>query len=286
MPLEMVKLYVDVIFFENLVINYIILYLTKIFSRQNTSATKLFLGSFIGSFYVILFFFNISFILQSIILKIILSIVIILVCFAPLSAKKFFRILSLFYLISFIFGGASFALLYLFNYNIKIIFLALIVSVILIYINWGSVTKISRNKKLIYQIDIEIFNKHAQVKAFLDTGNNLFDPLSNSLVAIVEFSALCDILPKEFENIFREGEKDNIEKIYENIENRNWINRIRLIPFMSIGKEKGILIGFKPDKFIINDFKKEIKDIIIGIYGSKLNKEGDYSALIGPEFLV
>ncbi|MGB9679221.1 MAG: sigma-E processing peptidase SpoIIGA [Thermoanaerobacteraceae bacterium] len=279
-------MYVDVIFFENLVINYIILYLTKIFSRQNTSAIKLFLGSFIGSFYVILFFFNISFILQSIILKIILSIVIILVCFAPLSAKNFFRILSLFYLISFIFGGASFALLYLFNYNIKIIFLALIVSVILIYINWGSVTKISRNKKLIYHIDIEIFSKHAQVKAFLDTGNNLFDPLSNSLVAIVEFSALCDILPKEFKNIFREGGKDNIEKIYENIENKNWINRIRLIPFMSIGKENGILIGFKPDKFIINDFKKEIKDIIIGIYGSKLNKEGDYSALIGPEFLV
>ena len=48
-----------------------------------------------------------------------------------------------------------------------------------------------------------------------------------------------------------------------------------------------MLIGFKPDKVIIEQIenKKEIADIIIGIYNSKLSKDESYSALLHPEII-
>ncbi len=63
--------------------------------------------------------------------------------------------------------------------------------------------------------------------------------------------------------------------------------KIRLIPFSSIGKQNGILIGVKVDKMII-DYKEQerlIEDVIIGIYNKKLTKDGKYSALMGLNVL-
>lgn len=73
---------------------------------------------------------------------------------------------------------------------------------------------------------------------------------------------------------------DEIEENYEN-------QKIRLIPFSSLGKQNGMLIGVKVDKIII-DYKEQeklVEDIIIGIYNKKLAKDGKYSALMGLNVL-
>ena len=51
-----------------------------------------------------------------------------------------------------------------------------------------------------------------------------------------------------------------IEKIGE-----DYISRFRLIPFSSLGKQNGMLIGFKPDKVTIkfDGLEKEKGDVII-----------------------
>ena len=66
-----------------------------------------------------------------------------------------------------------------------------------------------------------------------------------------------------------------------------WATRFRLIPFSSIGKSNGILVGFKPDKIIVktNEEVFEIKESIVGIYNNILSSEGNYSALLNPDIL-
>ena len=83
---------------------------------------------------------------------------------------------------------------------------------------------------------------------------------------------------KNFANIDLEkligGDEPNTEKL-----------KLKIIPFNSIGKQNGMLIGVKPDfvKIEYEDREEYIYDVVIGMYDKKINK--DYHALIGLELL-
>ena len=70
-------MYLDIIFIENLVINFIIIYATGIISKVKVNQIRIIAGSIIGAIYSILYYLINLKIYSSIIIKIILSIVII-----------------------------------------------------------------------------------------------------------------------------------------------------------------------------------------------------------------
>ena len=74
--------------------------------------------------------------------------------------------------------------------------------------------------------------------------------------------------------------------VFENID-ENSRRRYSIIPFSSVGKKNGILIGFRPDyiEIHIDDEKSTKRKAIIGIYNGKLSKNEMYSGLIGLNLL-
>ncbi len=129
---------------------------------------------------------------------------------------------------------------------------------------------------------VRVFNNgnEQKVKAMIDTGNLLKDPITNSPVIIVEKSSLNNILPKEI--------LDNTQKIingeYEFDEKDfKYASRFRVLPFSSLGKQNGMLLGFKVDKIEVEINNEEITrdDVIIGIYDKKLSNKSQYECLIG-----
>ena len=122
-----------------------------------------------------------------------------------------------------------------------------------------------------------------RIKGLLDTGNRLYDPLTKSPVVVVEFSAMKNILPDNMEILLNE-ENIDFNKIFEVLKEEKWLSRIRLIPFISVGQSKGIMLGFKPDKLVVGE--KEIRNVIVGVYKSQIDKYGNYAALLAPEILV
>ncbi len=59
-----------------------------------------------------------------------------------------------------------------------------------------------------------------------------------------------------------------------------------MIPYKSIGNEKGMLLGFKPDYIILNgDEKKYIENSVIGICNEVLSSNNVYSGIFGLEIL-
>jgi len=280
-------MYVDVIFLENLIINYIILYLTKRFSKSEARNIYLFFSSLLGALYVILIFFSLPNIIYSLPFKIIISILMIIITFGYKKLYEFIKIMSIFYLISFIVGGAAFALIYLVNFDLKqIIIGALFISILLIYIGWGHISKKNLESDIIHVVHININNIKKDVKAILDTGNTLHDPLSSYPVVIVEYSALKDLLPDGVKNLFDRGNINDIFEIPKVVDDDRWLKRFRLVPYNSIGTDSGMMVGFIPDNLIIDDNKKSFKNVIIGIYLKRLNTTGDYEALIGSELLI
>ena len=108
-------IYVDIIFLENLLMNYIIIYAVAIITKSEIKMLKILLSSIIGSVYAILTYTSALEIYSNFILKIMLSITMVYIAFNAKTLKIFLKQLVIFYLTSFTFGGVAFALLYFIN---------------------------------------------------------------------------------------------------------------------------------------------------------------------------
>ena len=282
-------LYIDIIFLENLIMNYVILLSTGIINKEKNNKLMLIISSIIGSVYSIMECILKIDMYSNQMLKIILSISMVYVAFKASNIKKFIKQLIIFYLTSFTFGGCAFFLLYYIKpeqiitdsgrYILKIVVLGAILGFFILHTALKIVKSKVDKKVTIKLIKIIYNNKSHIVKAMLDTGNLLCDPITKVPVVIVERDELKNILPQQILNI---NEKEIISYNFNYLDEEIQ-TRLKIIPFKSIGNENGILIGFKPDYLEI-EYEDEIiniKDAIIGIYENKLSKSDRYSAIFG-----
>ena len=106
-------IYIDVVFIENLIMNYIILFATSIIIKIKVKHIRLILASILGAIYSIIAYMSILEMYSSVILKIILSVIIVYIAYNPQNVKNMWKYLVIFYMTSFVFGGAAFALIYI-----------------------------------------------------------------------------------------------------------------------------------------------------------------------------
>ena len=292
-------IYVDVVLLENLCMNYIILFGTGYIIRLKIKHLRILLSSLIGAIYAILAYAGIFPMYANIFVKMVLSICMVYIAFYPKNIKGMVKELIVFYLVSFALGGCAFALLYIVRpqdifmkdgvyigtYPIKIALLGGIVGFVVTYIAFKVVkTRMTKNE-LIYDMVIKIKDKELTTKVMLDTGNMLKDPISNMPVVLVEKSILYPILPKELlensKNILGGDFKEN-----EDI-NNEYRTRLRIIPFTSVGKQNGMMLGIKVDEIkIITDVDEVINDnAIICVYEKEFSKRKKYFGLIGIDLL-
>ncbi len=298
------EIYLDVLILENLVINYLILYVTAKFSRYRTSTLRLFSGAIIGALYVGVIIVEPDIkVFYTTLAKILLSFFIIAVTFSPRKVMTFIKTLVIFYISTFIFAGAALAFLffneqggfvkngivYVFGQSKwSLMFFSLVTVGIIIKIFMEVIqTKFTRENLLI-PVKIAFDNRKIGFPALVDTGNSLKDPLTNIPVMVVEFKALEELLPIEIKDIFKNSKEDDLSCVTTTISTSKWFSRFRLIPFSSLGKENGMLIGFKPDFIEIGEEedKRDVKNVIVGIYNRSLSRNEKYKALLGPELVA
>lgn len=295
-----ITIYVDIIFLENIIMNMAILYATSILLKEKARFFRIVIASAIGSIYVIISYISNLKIYSSIILKIILSVIIVYVAFNATKAKLLLKQTLIFYLTSFVFGGVALYLIYFIKpeeitmingnfsgtYPIKVIFLGAVVAISIIMISIKIIkTKITK-KDMFYDITIKLEGREVKTKAMVDTGNLLKEPITNTPVVIVEYSILYDILPKEILNNLDEILGGDLKKIPKEIREQ-YLTKLKFIPFSSLGKQNGMLIGIKAEELEIkneNEVQK-INKVIIGIYNKSLTKKGEYRALLGLELI-
>ncbi|NLZ54792.1 MAG: sigma-E processing peptidase SpoIIGA [Thermoanaerobacteraceae bacterium] len=296
-------LYFDVLLLINLLMNYVILYFVALVLNLNRIHYRLFLGSILGCIFLLSVLSVKFFILQSFPIKVVISAVMILVSFQPRSFREFVKSLSFFYIISFMMGGGVLAFFYLLNIrqnqitntliinNISVPWWILLISALtlLLFLKylWPFLYSILSKDTFLALMTIVIEDRHIEITGLIDTGNDLFDPVSNYPVIIVEFNAIKDIFSEDLQVILRKGLDESLEVLGETIANSSWANRFRIIPFESIGKSKGLMIGFKSDMVKIqhNNKTKITENAVVGIYQRALSPEGTYRALLNPILL-
>ncbi len=295
-------IYIDVVLIENLIMNYIILLATGLILKIKIKHIRLIIGSLLGAIYTIIGYMGILEIYSSFILKIILSIMIVYIAYYPQTLKKMWKELLFFYLTSFVFGGVAFSLIYIVKpqeiimknglflgtYPLKTVILGAIVAFVIIITAFKIIKSKISKKDLICEITVEIEDKKISTNALIDTGNMLKEPITNTPVVVIERTLLYDVIPKEILNHLEEIIGGDFKEIPEEIKNK-YVSKLKLIPYSSLGKQNGILLGIKAKKLIIlkgeEKEKIEKENIILGIYDKSLTKKGEYRAIIGMEFV-
>lgn len=300
------EIYLDIVILENIVINYLILSVTARFSKNRAGSLRLLLGSILGTAYLVLMILLPDMkVYTTVFSKVLLSIAMVAVTFSFGRLKIFLKTLALFYATTFLFAGAGFALMF-FKRDWGIIrngvimtpislpdtswaelLLAVAVTLIILRIVWDAIQNKFLREKLLVRISIAFGDKTIDVPALVDTGNSLHDPLSNMPVVVVEFSAIKELLPDDIRSIFEQETEDDLSRVTAAISCSDWFSRFRLIPFTSLGKENGMLIGFRPDYIEIGeaDDRKDVQAVIIGIYNKALSRNEQYRALMNPELM-
>lgn len=280
-------IYLDVVLIENILMNYIILFTTGFIQKMQMRQIRIIISSIFGGVYAILVYLNVIPIYSNIFMKILLSVIMIYIAFNPQNIKKMLKTILLFYLTSFVMGGCALALLYIINpkgikvengvlvgtYPMKITIIAGVIGFVIVQVAFY-INKRQLNKKDMFAIlEISINKRKAEMKAYIDSGNMLKEPITKLPVIIVEKEKVENLVNIDLEKVLG-GDEENIEK-----------TKFRIIPFNSIGQQNGMLIGVKSDfvKVKFDDTERYIEDVIIGIYDKKINK--NYSALIGLELL-
>lgn len=186
------------------------------------------------------------------------------IAFSPKSVKAMFKYLVILYLTSFVFGGCAFFLLYYVKpqqilykngfltgtYPIKITLLGATLGLAIVSIAFKVIKNRISKKDMFCMAEIVYRDKTVNVRLMIDTGNLLKDPITRIPVIVVQKGSLIEIIDSEvldsLENVIYGMDENLAKKIGE-----DYISRFRLIPFSSLGKQNGMLIGFKPDKVLI-----------------------------------
>ena len=290
-------LYIDLILLENIIMNYIIILATGMVCRVNIKHIRVLLASILGAIYAILVYIIDLKIYTNPIVKVLISVCMIYISFDFVNIKILLKQLLIFYLTSFCFGGAAYYLLHNINpnmiksvngvligtYPIKIAILGGILGFFIINISFRIIISKLFKKDMIYEVEIFYNEKSSDIKAILDIVNLLTEPITKTPVLIVESEKLKGIIPKDILN--------NIENViynnyFENID-EEIKTRCSIIPFSSIGKDNGIIIGFRPDyiKIYTEEGEEIRKKVVVGIYNNKIARNGLYSGLIGLNLL-
>lgn len=250
-------IYLDIIFFENMILDLIILIITGKIRKIKMNKIRIIIASLLGSIYAVLKIIKgIDF---GVIEKVLIAVIMNIIAFYPQNVLNMLKTLAIFITVTFIIGGLNLALVESLGIkNINITILSGIMGSFLI----RKIMKYNKekltSKDFIVNLEIKINNKIIKLKAFVDSGNQLKDPFTKESVVIIQKDKL------DYEKIINGGE-----------------NRIRIIPYKSVGSDKSIMLGIKPDYIKINNIKKE--NVVLAFCDNKISK--NYEALVSYDLI-
>lgn len=248
---DLMKIYLDYVFLLNFAFDFLLLLAVSMILKRNIKIKKILYGALIGGISIFALFIKLNTI-QLFLFKVIISILMTLITFSYKNIGYTIKNISYLYMVSVLLGGALYAIniqfsyanegfiFYHKNFSVNVIIL-LITSPIILYIYIKQARALKVNYSKYHQVDIVYHDQKIKLNAFLDTGNQLVDPVTKIPIIVVK------------EKTIRPSE--------------NYL----LIPYTTISGVS-MMQCVKPDLVEI-DGKKIQKKILLGV-AKNLNMEG------------
>ncbi|SFC71787.1 sigma-E processing peptidase SpoIIGA [Clostridium uliginosum] len=261
------EVYVDILIFENFIVNLFLLILTMKILKYKYRDVLLICAGLIGALYTIVLLFPQLYILTSLPFKMMVVYIMIRISYGKRSVISIFKAMGIFLLLTFTLSGLCFAFSINQNkyvlgssfeinkYSIKY----LLLSVMIIYMFFTRAVEYIKNKLFItnykFMIEFTIEDTTYDIQSFLDTGNELREPVTN---------LPCILIEEELINTINFNSKNTY-----------------YVPYASIGYG-GNLKGIKVEEIKIkgeHSYNNKVEAIICPC-SQKLSKENDFNALL------
>lgn len=134
------------------------------------------------------------------------------------------------------------------------------------------------------QVQVWIGQDHIECTGLLDTGNQLYDPLTRTPVMVMEAALWESYLPASWLRKCSEGNADQLVMELGD-ESFSWQDRVRLVPYRGINRSHSFMLALKPDRVevVMNGAHFVHHRVLIGLDGGTLSAEGKYRAIIHPD---
>lgn len=299
--------YADMVFLVNFIMDCFILWIVSVTGRKKTRFPWVALGGFVMALLYCLLIFTEAFrYINTAVASALILAIGVTVSLRPAGVKPFARMLLIAYGVSFTVGGLGMVLFYLTDLPYaawylfsgpetaaggltwKLPAICIGASYIIIKLGIRVWENAALKRQLLCPVRIIIGAEDVELDALVDTGHNLREPITQAPVIIAEFERVKHFLPDALKLLYYERQEDELNGFLDIRQSDSpFYNRVRMIPFNTIGKTHGMLIGFRPDKVAVS-VKREQKTydgVVIGIYNSRLTKDGRYQGLLSPELI-
>jgi stage II sporulation protein GA (sporulation sigma-E factor processing peptidase) len=300
------SIYLDVIWLLNFSFDLFLLFLTAIALKRKIFKLRILLSALLGSSIVLMMFSPLAFIATHPIGKMIISMIMVLLAFGFKRFRYFFQSLLTFYFVTFMVGGGMIGAHYFLQTEMSYLNGVLMtnstgfghpISWLFVLIGFPVVWIFSRNrlegletKKIHFDqlvtVTIRVESTQFTINGLVDSGNQLFDPITRSPVMIIDTLKVQDYIPKLLVN---QAIQDDVMKSMSESGNEShpWEHRVRIIPYRVVGSEHQFLLGFKPDEVWIETKNEKIKvhKTIVGLNRTKLSSEDEYECIVHPKML-
>jgi stage II sporulation protein GA (sporulation sigma-E factor processing peptidase) len=261
------KIYADVLILENSIVNFFLLTLTLKATKHKCKITALISSSLLGGIYTLVLLIPQLNTLSYLPFELVVAYIMVRIVYGKTSVINNIKVLFVFLMVTFTLSGVCFLLslqqnTYLIGntfkiekYSIKYIMLGAMI----IYIVYSRLVEYIRDKlfinNYIFDLEFKIEDKEYSFKSFLDTGNELREPITNLPCILIENNLINDI---DF----------------------NSTNTYHIL-YSSIGYG-GELKGIKVNNIILKNKKclYDKIDAIICPCKEKLSKEREFNALL------
>lgn len=287
--------YGDVLFALNFVFDFALLWFIRRYGGLRAPTWRLWLAAGAGAGYALLTVFPGWW--GSAPVRLLAPLPLMLVAFAPLSPAQAVRGLAFWYAGALLFGGAAFAIAYARQVLANGLGLAMPVpwwipvagaaaGACLFRYFWQR--RQSAAAGPLCEIEIGLNGATVSLVGLVDTGNQLRDPLGDLPVVVAECDALARLLPAGLLAIYRAGQDEDLGRIGECLSGSALAPRLRLIPFTSVGRQSGILLGFRPDLIRVraSGATSAHTDAVVCLYRGTLAHDGTYQALLHPDLAL
>lgn len=259
------ELYIDVLFLVNFLMDYILLLISRRILKCTATHGNISLGALAGA---ILTCIVVALGIPNAFVRFLLfhgfiNIVMIIIGLRIRGIQKCIKAVFVLYISGFLLGGIfEFIYQYVRGY-IEVGSLFFIISIACYYIATGILSmlmKMLRFGNYYCQVLLILEDNQCKTQAIVDTGNHLTDHLTGKAVSVIG--------------------KDTAEKLLKN----SMPDKIRFIPYHTIGKKHGVIPVITLDRMCIEGEENEwIENPLIGISDTKISENDEYDMILNPE---
>jgi stage II sporulation protein GA (sporulation sigma-E factor processing peptidase) len=299
------SVYLDVIWALNLLFDSLLLYLSAIFLKRQIRIWRIIAGGFIGSLIILLSFTPVHAYSNHPISKLLFSVVMVLVVFGYKRLSFFIKALMTLYVTTFLIGGALIGAHYFVQFDSEMSTKVMIASVtgfgdpiswlfVLLGfpIAWHfskrniesmEMTKIQFDQ--IVNVTLKINNESFTIKGLVDSGNQLYDPLSKLPVMFVSIRNMLEGMAEPIKKMAADPES----LILGNQEFPvDWQNKLRIVPCRVVGQEHQLIVAVKPDLIIIHSKGESYlcEKGLVSFTMQQLSADDAFQCIVHPKMLT